>query len=272
MTVQGPVKKQQPGACLADGSCRSFESLEVCVRRSPEFVLRFSVLASGTAVARRQRMSACTCAAQVTFRPNQEKKYMIKVPCNCTVVGMDDEPTAKYRTSLTVVGEGVLGGLTMEPAVLDFSTVRIGASESRQVRGSGRLHACVQRTERVPPTPSAFMAATGRPLVSVRLGIAPTGPDTGGVECWKMLVAPVEGAPTHRSRVFGAMGFVFRPCASTDGRVQDGKGGCVQQQIFFVEIFLVGRFFVGIFFCWKSRTRRAVCCLDPWWQNPNANI
>jgi len=70
---------------------------------------------------------------KVTFRPSEQKKYMLKIPCNCNVVGMDDELTAKYRTSLAVFGEGVVGGLTIEPSSLDFATVRIGSCETRQL-------------------------------------------------------------------------------------------------------------------------------------------
>eukprot|EP00668_Euglena_longa_P002354 GGOE01002719.1.p1 GENE.GGOE01002719.1~~GGOE01002719.1.p1 ORF type:complete len:1874 (-),score=555.85 GGOE01002719.1:418-6039(-) len=70
---------------------------------------------------------------RVTFRPSEEKKYLLRLPCQCSVVGLPADPKSTHRTALTVIGEGQIGGLTMEPPLLDFGDVRVGTSESRQL-------------------------------------------------------------------------------------------------------------------------------------------
>eukprot|EP00755_Sulcionema_specki_P030874 Sspe_Gene.18719::Locus_6766_Transcript_1_1_Confidence_1.000_Length_5890::g.18719::m.18719 len=69
---------------------------------------------------------------KLSFTPDKVRRYMLKVPVTCT----SEDPIGgevKQRHVLTVLGEGTVGGLTLEPASLDFETTLVGKTAVQDI-------------------------------------------------------------------------------------------------------------------------------------------
>eukprot|EP01012_Entosiphon_sulcatum_P037018 TRINITY_DN4733_c0_g1_i2.p1 TRINITY_DN4733_c0_g1~~TRINITY_DN4733_c0_g1_i2.p1 ORF type:complete len:1708 (-),score=201.52 TRINITY_DN4733_c0_g1_i2:8-5131(-) len=92
-----------------------------------------------------------TAKVRFAFTPGKERKYQLRVPCfsystGSTGTGTTPTPAPsalaqhgeadnsdRVRATLTVVGEGTFGGISLEPLNLDFGSVLVGGSAQKQL-------------------------------------------------------------------------------------------------------------------------------------------
>eukprot|EP00759_Apiculatamorpha_spiralis_P059090 PhF_6_TR968/c0_g2_i1/m.1847 len=77
-----------------------------------------------------------TADISFTFKPDKERQIIGHIPLLVTPAsdeGIDHAKLSKTRQSVSCVGEGCFGGLTMEPSVLNFNTIVVGEHITKEI-------------------------------------------------------------------------------------------------------------------------------------------